>query len=131
MISTSGYLARKGPPGVTSALSEKLMNSSAQAHFSTSGCLAHTGPPRVAFIINFSTFGWLAHLGPPLVAFINFQPLDVLPARVHQSLHLSLISHPWLLDALTRMGPPWLTCSMMEMDATSSSPPTWRRTLMI
>ena len=28
----------------------------------------------------------------------DFSPLEVLPARVYQSSHLSLISHPWLLD---------------------------------
>jgi len=46
----------------------------------------------------FSTFGWLARKGPSKLPFINFRPLDGLPARVHQSSHLSLISHPLLLD---------------------------------
>ena len=65
--------------------------------FSTFGCLTHKGPSKVALNINFSAFGWLARTGPALAAFINFWPLDVLPARVHQRLHLSLISHLRLL----------------------------------
>jgi len=51
-----------------------------------------------ARIHQFSTFGCPARKDPSKFAFINFRPLDVLPARVHQSSHLSLISHPWLLD---------------------------------
>ena len=155
-FSTFGCLARRGPPKLAfinfrplDVLPARVHQSSyssifdlwmsypqrsatARIHqFSTFGCPARMGPPKLAFINfrpldvlaarvhqsshlsffdlwmscprgstkarihQFSTFGCLTHKGPPKLAFINFRPLDVLPARIHQSSH-SLIFDLWM-----------------------------------
>jgi len=91
-----GCLARKCPLKVAFII-----------NLSAFGWLARIGPQLAAFINNFSAFGWLARMGKPLAAFINFRSLDVLPVRVHQRSHLSLISQH--LDGL----PHWYTINRL------------------